>query len=110
MENPSSWNLLIASLNTADAEHNPAVAWSFLAVQGLVKSDPRSCSAFLSLTEALTTERRKRGPMPGPSFGAHLAERLSALILAPGRQPAPMGEIARKRWKITAGWRRAPDK
>ena len=110
MENPSSWNLLIASLNTADAEHNPAMAWSFLALQGLVKSDPQSYSTFLSLTEALNTERRKRGPMPGPSFGSHLAERLSGLILAPGRQPDPMGKIARKRWEITAGWRRAPGK
>jgi hypothetical protein len=110
MENPSSWNLLTASLNIANVERDPDMAWSFLVVQGLVKSTAENNSSFLSLTQALSVERRKRGPMPGPSFGAQLAPRLSSLVLPPARQPDPMGKISRKRWEMTVSWRKVPGK
>lgn len=108
MENPSSWNLLIASLNIANAERDPGIAWSFLVLQGFVSSSADSYKAFISLTQELNEERRRCGPMPGPSFGASLAPRLSALTLPPGRQPDPFGKIARKRWDTASIWRKIP--
>ena len=110
MENPSSWNLLIASLNTANAERDPGVAWSFLVLQGIVSGSADSYSSFTSLAKELVTARHRQGPMPGPTFGAELAPRLSALTLAPGRQPDPFGKIAKRRWEMAAAWRSAPGK
>lgn len=110
MESPSTWNLLIASLNSANAERDPGIAWSFLVLQGIVSSSADSCKSFMSQAQALSTERRKREPMPGPSFGALLAPLLPSLTLPPGRKPDPFGKIARKRWVATAAWRTATGK
>ena len=107
MENPSTWNLLIASLNIAKAENDPGIAWSFLVLEGVVSSSADSYKSFLSLTQDLSTKRRRQGPMPGPSFGAELAPRLSALTLPPGRQPDPFGKIAQKRWDVASAWQKA---
>jgi hypothetical protein len=110
MENPSSWNKLIASLNIANAERDPGIAWSFLVLQGVVSGSADSYKSFMSQAQDLSTERQRQGPMTGPSFGAQLAPRLSALTLPAGRKPDPFGKIAKKRWEVASAWRSTPDK
>ncbi|MBC8104605.1 MAG: hypothetical protein H7Z41_18675 [Cytophagales bacterium] len=110
MENPESWNLLIASLNAAEAERDPEMAWAFLLVQGLVKSSPARHASFVALTQALSEERRRQGNMAGPTFGSQLAQRLSAMTLPAGRHADPFGKIAKKRWDASVAWRKTPGK
>ena len=84
MESPNSWSLLEGSLAVCDL-NDPAFAWAFLVIQGLVRDLPGDREAFYRI---VTEEREYE--ITGPSVYRRIGFELQAAgILHPPRHSAP---------------------
>ena len=101
MENPQSWNLLTSSLAVSTLEDIERT-WSFLVLQGLVRTDAASRQVVAhSIGEVL-----EEGENTGPSMAFRVAAKLQKAGITAGRatQSDPWAKLAKGRLAVVEAW------
>jgi hypothetical protein len=103
MEPPNSWSLLEGSLAVCELD-NPAFAWAFLVVQGLVRDLPDDRETFYHIVK-----EEIENPVTGPSSYRRIGFRMrdAGILLSASQFPDPNAELAQQRLQQINGWLKA---
>lgn len=99
-EPPHCWDLLTASLAVADLKQ-PAFAWAFLVVQGLVRDARGDRERFFEIAAEESAQA-----VTGPTEARRVAMRLASegIALQASSAADPWGKLAAQRLQVLQSW------